>query len=53
MSKKKPATPTDPGRYSYDGLDRVLHEKARLGIMTSLTTRPQGLSFNELKVACA
>jgi DNA-binding MarR family transcriptional regulator len=30
-----------------------LHEKARLGIMTSLATRPQGLSFNELKQACA
>src|SRR3954454_17917192 len=41
------------GRYAYDGLDRVLHEKARLGIMTSLATRPQGLSFTELKQACA
>jgi DNA-binding HxlR family transcriptional regulator len=53
MSKKQPATPAGPGRYSYDGLDRVLHEKARLGIMTSLVTRPQGLSFNELKLMCA
>lgn len=42
-----------PGRYAYDGLDRVLHEKARLGIMTSLVTRPTGLSFNELKRLCA
>jgi DNA-binding MarR family transcriptional regulator len=31
----------------------VLHEKARLGIMTSLVTRPGGLSFNELKQLCA
>jgi DNA-binding HxlR family transcriptional regulator len=46
-----PAPP--PGRYAYDGLDRVLHEKARLGIMTSLVTRPAGLSFNELKQLCA
>lgn len=53
MASKKPDTPTPAGRYAYDGLDRVLHEKARLGIMTSLVTRPQGLSFNELKQACA
>ena len=26
----------DDGRYAYAGLDRVLHEKARLGIVTSL-----------------
>src|SRR5215208_21758 len=53
MSKRKPATPTGPGRYSYDGLDRVLHEKARLGIMTSLVTRPEGLLFSELKHLCS
>jgi DNA-binding MarR family transcriptional regulator len=41
------------GRYAYHGLDRVLHEKARLGIMTSLVTRPEGLLFNELKRLCA
>ena len=53
MANKKPATQPSPGRYAYDGLDRVLHEKARLGIMTSLVTCPQGRSFNELKQACA
>ena len=53
MASKKSETPSAAGRYAYDGLDRVLHEKARLGIMTSLVTRPQGLSFNELKQACA
>ena len=47
------STPDQPGRYAYDGLDRVLHEKARLGIMTSLVTRAAGLSFNELKQLCA
>ena len=52
MADKK-LTPAATGRYAYDGLDRVLHEKARLGIMTSLVTRPKGLSFNELKQACA
>ncbi|MEI7687988.1 MAG: transcriptional regulator [Planctomycetota bacterium] len=40
------------GRYAYEGLDRVLHEKARLGIMTSLVSRPDGLVFGELKGLC-
>jgi DNA-binding transcriptional ArsR family regulator len=31
----------------------VFHEKARLGIMTSLTTQPDGLSFLDLKELCA
>jgi len=53
MSDRKQTQTAAPGRYAYEGLDRVLHEKARLGIMTSLATRPQGLSFNELKQACA
>jgi DNA-binding MarR family transcriptional regulator len=53
MSERKLTTESTTGRYAYDGLDRVLHEKARLGIMTSLATRPKGLSFNELKEACA
>jgi DNA-binding transcriptional ArsR family regulator len=43
----------DSGRFAYEGLDRVLHEKARLGIMTSLVTRPEGLLFSELKHLCA
>jgi DNA-binding transcriptional ArsR family regulator len=38
--------------FSYDGLDRVLHEKARLGIMTSLVTHPKGLAFGDLKQLC-
>jgi DNA-binding MarR family transcriptional regulator len=46
------STSDDAGRYAYDGLDRVLHEKARLGIMTSLITRPDGLVFGELKSLC-
>lgn len=41
------------GRYAYEGLDRIVHEKARLGIMTSLITRPDGLLFVELKQLCA
>jgi DNA-binding MarR family transcriptional regulator len=42
-----------PGRYAYEGLDRIMHEKARLGIMTSLMTRPEGSLFGELKELCA
>ena len=41
------------GRFAYDGLQREIHEKARLGIMASLSTRPDGLAFAELKELCA
>jgi DNA-binding transcriptional ArsR family regulator len=53
MTSKKKKSPDDQGRFAYEGLDRVLHEKARLGIMTSLVTRPEGLLFSELKRLCA
>jgi DNA-binding MarR family transcriptional regulator len=49
MSKNKPPR---PGRFAYEGLDRVIHEKARLGIVTSLATHPKGLLFNDLKDLC-
>ncbi len=43
-------TPGDAaGRYAYDGLERAIHEKARLGIMTSLAAHPTGLLFGDLK----
>lgn len=42
-----------PGYFAYDGLDRVLHEKARLGILTALVTRSEGLRFTELKQLCS
>jgi DNA-binding MarR family transcriptional regulator len=48
---KKP--PDHPGRFAYGGLDSLFHEKARLGIITSLVTHPRGLIFNELKELCA
>ena len=41
------------GRFSYEGLDRVLHEKARLGILSSLAVHEGGLLFNDLKELCA
>jgi DNA-binding MarR family transcriptional regulator len=40
------------GRYAYHGLERIIHEKARLGIMTSLVTHPEGLLFADLKELC-
>lgn len=39
-------------RFSYDGLDRVIHEKARLGVLTSLMAHPKGLAFGDLKQLC-
>jgi len=39
-------------RFSYEGLDRVIHEKARLGVLTSLIAHPKGLAFADLKQLC-
>ena len=41
------------GRFSYEGLDRVMHEKARLGILASLAANAGGLLFNDLKQMCS
>jgi DNA-binding transcriptional ArsR family regulator len=41
------------GRYAYEGLERVMHEKARLGLLTSLAAHAEGLSFTDLKELCA
>jgi DNA-binding MarR family transcriptional regulator len=46
-------SPESSGRFAYEGLDRVLHEKARLGVLVSLSARPEGLLFGELKQLCA
>lgn len=43
---------TQSGRFAYDGLDRVIHEKARLSVLTSLVTHPKGLVFGDLKEMC-
>jgi DNA-binding MarR family transcriptional regulator len=40
------------GRFAYDGLDRVVHEKARLSVLTSLVAHPKGLVFGDLKHMC-
>jgi DNA-binding MarR family transcriptional regulator len=54
--KEKPAAappgPQQSGRFAYDGLERVIHEKARLGILASLASNPEGLLFGDLKELC-
>jgi DNA-binding MarR family transcriptional regulator len=50
MKSKSPAT---EGRFAYEGLDRVIHERARLSVLTSLITNPKGVAFNDLKQLCA
>ena len=45
--------PAKAGRFSYEGLDRVMHEKARLGILASLAAHNSGLLFNDLKQLCS
>jgi DNA-binding MarR family transcriptional regulator len=49
MSSKK----LEQGRFAYDGLERVIHERARLGILSSLAAHPEGLLFGDLKDLCA
>ena len=41
------------GRFAYEGLDRVIHERARLSVLTSLITNPKGVSFGDLKELCS
>jgi DNA-binding HxlR family transcriptional regulator len=43
---------TNQAPFAYDGLDRVIHEKARLGLLTSLMAYPRGLAFADLKHLC-
>ena len=50
-TNKNPADAT--GRFAYDGLERIIHEKARLGILTSLVANPKGLLFSDLKELCS
>jgi DNA-binding MarR family transcriptional regulator len=40
------------GRFAYDGLDRLIHERARLSLLTSLVAHPKGLVFGDLKQMC-
>ena len=53
MTDQDPANEQQAARFAYTGLERVIHEKARLGILTSLAANPQGLLFTDLKELCA
>jgi DNA-binding transcriptional ArsR family regulator len=53
MRGDKKASREETGRFAYGGLERAIHEKARLGILTSLMTRRDGLLFTELKQLCS
>jgi len=56
MSKSKrpdKSEQEEQGRFAYEGLSRILHERARLSIMTCLMTQTQGLLFNQIKKQCA
>ena len=49
---KSASPPPQSGRFAYDGLDRVIHEKARLSVLTSLVAHPKGLVFGDLRETC-
>ena len=49
----KDKNPTSEGRFAYEGLDRVIHERARLSVLTSLITNPKGVTFGDLKQLCS
>lgn len=45
-------TREDSAPFAYDGLDRIMHEKARLGLLTSLASHRKALPFADLKRLC-
>jgi DNA-binding MarR family transcriptional regulator len=53
MPRNSPAPKSSHARYAYRGLERVIHEKARLSILSSLASNPEGLLFTELRTLCA
>jgi DNA-binding MarR family transcriptional regulator len=40
------------GKFAYEGLDRLLHERARLSVMTALSTSEEGRLFPDLRRLC-
>jgi DNA-binding MarR family transcriptional regulator len=51
-SDSSSANPPESGRFAYEGLERIIHEKARLSILSSLAAHTNGLAFNDLKELC-
>lgn len=52
-TKARSGARSGEGRFAYEGLDRVIHERARLSVLTSLITSPKGLTFGDLKQLCS
>jgi DNA-binding MarR family transcriptional regulator len=53
LKKINRKAPPAASPFAYDGLSRVIHERARLGVLTCLLTHPRGLPFPEMKKLCA
>jgi len=53
MSGRQNKITNSDAPFAYEGLARVIHEKARLGILASLATHREGLAFGDLKQLCA
>ena len=51
-SKKNARSSADQAPFAYEGLDRLIHEHARLSVLTALITNGAGLAFNDLKRMC-
>ena len=51
-SKKNARSSADQAPFAYEGLDRLIHEHARLSVLTALITNGAGLPFNDLKRMC-
>jgi DNA-binding HxlR family transcriptional regulator len=51
--QQRESSKNSAGRYAYEGLDRLIHERARLAILSSLASAEAGLTFNDLKDLCA
>jgi DNA-binding MarR family transcriptional regulator len=51
MKRAKPKSHRTPP-FAYEGLDRVMHERARLGVLSSLLAHPKGLPFPVIRKLC-
>lgn len=52
MSEPK-KQPESAGIFAFEGLERIIHERSRLSILSSLAAHSEGLIFNDLKDLCA
>ena len=51
--QSKSSDSKEAGRFAYEGLERLLHERSRLGILSSLAAHSDGVTFNDLKALCS